>query len=256
MRQQACEKYVQSDNKNPIRLNDNRSLEEPRGNYALTVPAKEDVMPETIISASILNSDLSDLRTTAKTVEKSGAGWLHFDVMDGEFVENITFGSSVLAAVKPHSAEFLDVHLMVTHPQRQIKLFAAAGADNITFHVESDCDPAEVIRGIHALGLKAGIAVKPKTPAEAILPYLADVDMALVMTVEPGYGGQGFMPETLPKIRELRKAAPGLHIEVDGGINADTAKLVKEAGANVLVAGTFLFRAEDMATAVKSLIQA
>lgn len=210
-------------------------------------------MPETIISASILNSDLSDLRGTAEKVRESGAQWLHYDVMDGEFVENITFGSSVLAAVRAHTRLFLDVHLMVAHPMRQVKLFADAGADNITFHVESDCDPKAVIDKIHRLGLKAGISVKPKTPVSQIAPFMAEADMVLIMTVEPGYGGQGFIPETLEKIREVRKMYPDKHIEVDGGINADTVKLVREAGANVLVAGTYLFRADDMRAAAESL---
>ena len=124
-------------------------------------------MPELIVSASILNADLSDLRGVAAAVDASGAGWLHFDVMDGEFVENITFGSSVLGAVKPFSHAFADVHLMVRHPQRQVKLFAGAGADMITFHAESDCDPGAVIDEIHSLGLRAGVAVKPATPASA-----------------------------------------------------------------------------------------
>lgn len=210
-------------------------------------------MPETIISASILNSDLSDLRGTAEKVHESGSQWLHFDVMDGEFVENITFGSSVLAAVRANTRLFLDVHLMVAHPMRQVKLFADAGADNITFHVESDCDPKAVIDEIHRLGLKAGISVKPKTPVSQIAPFMAEADMVLIMTVEPGYGGQGFIHETLEKIREVRKMYPDKHIEVDGGINADTAKLVREAGANVLVAGTYLFRADDMRAAAESL---
>ena len=210
-------------------------------------------MPETIISASILNSDLADLKGTAGRVDESGAEWLHFDVMDGGFVENITFGSSVLAAVKPHSRAFMDVHLMVMHPQTQVKLFADAGAQMITFHIESDCDPKAVIDEIHALGVKAGISVKPNTPVSEIKPYIDAVDMVLIMTVEPGYGGQGFINETLGKIREVRALAPEKDIEVDGGINRETSKLVREAGANVLVAGTFLFRAEDMAKAVSAL---
>ena len=211
-------------------------------------------MPQTIISASILNSDLSDLRSTAALVDRSGAQWLHFDVMDGEFVENITFGSSVLRAVKPYSRAFKDVHLMVAHPMRQVRLFADAGAENITFHVESDCDPKAVIDEIHRLGVKAGISLKPGTPVSAVEPFIGCADMILVMTVEPGYGGQGFIPSTLDKIRRIRELAPDKDIEVDGGINPETSRLVREAGANVLVAGTYLFRSEDMSAAVESLL--
>ena len=211
-------------------------------------------MPQTIISASILNSDLSDLRSTAALVDRSGAQWLHFDVMDGEFVENITFGSSVLRAVKPYSRAFKDVHLMVAHPMRQVRLFADAGAENITFHVESDCDPKAVIDEIHRLGVKAGISLKPGTPVSAVEPFIGCADMILVMTVEPGYGGQGFIPSTLDKIRRIRELSPDKDIEVDGGINPETSRLVREAGANVLVAGTYLFRSEDMSAAVKSLL--
>ena len=210
-------------------------------------------MPEIKISASILNSDLGDLKGMAKKIDDNNIEYLHYDVMDGEFVENITYGSSVQAAIKPHSRAVMDTHLMVLHPQRQIKLFADAGSDIITFHAESDCDISSVIDEIKACGVKAGLAIKPNTPVETVFPYLDKADMILVMTVEPGYGGQGFIKETLGKISEVRKRAPMLDIQVDGGINAETARLVREAGANILVSGTYLFRAENMAEAADLL---
>lgn len=210
-------------------------------------------MPEIKISASILNSDLGDLKGMAKKIDDNNIEYLHYDVMDGEFVENITYGSSVQAAVKPFSRAVMDTHLMVLHPQRQIKLFADAGSDIITFHAESDCDISSVIEEIKSFGVKTGLAIKPNTPVETVFPYLDKVDMILVMTVEPGYGGQGFIKETLGKISEVRKRVPMLDIQVDGGINAETARLVREAGANILVSGTYLFRAENMAKAADLL---
>lgn len=214
-------------------------------------------MPSVKISASILNSDLSDLKGQAEKISESNIEYVHFDVMDGEFVENITYGSAVQKAILPHSAAKMDTHLMVLHPQRQAKLFAEAGSDIITFHLESDCNADELIDEIHSFGVRAGVAVKPATPAEAVFPFIEKADMVLVMTVEPGYGGQGFIPETVQKIRAVRNEADRLgrdiDIQVDGGINASTAALVKEAGANVLVAGTFLFKSEDMKKAADSM---
>lgn len=209
------------------------------------------------ISASVLNSDLSQLGESAAAIAKNGIEYLHFDVMDGEFVENITYGSAVQNSLRSHTSALLDTHLMVKTPARQIPLFAAAGSEMITFHIESDGDPAALIEQIHALGVKAGVALKPKTPAEAVFPYIEAADMILVMTVEPGYGGQGFIPEMTDKIRAVRARADELgrsvDIQVDGGINEKTAPLVKEAGANILVAGTYLFRAEDMKAAADLL---
>lgn len=209
------------------------------------------------ISASVLNSDLSRLGESAAAIAENGIEYLHFDVMDGEFVENITYGSAVQNSLKSRTTALLDTHLMVKTPARQIPLFAAAGSAIITFHVESDGDPAALIDLIHSLGVRAGVALKPKTPAEAAFPYIETADMILVMTVEPGYGGQGFIPEMTDKIRAIRACADEMgrpiDIQVDGGINEKTAPLVKEAGANILVAGTYLFRAENMKEAADLL---
>ncbi len=209
------------------------------------------------ISASVLNSDLSRLGESAAAIAENGIEYLHFDVMDGEFVENITYGSAVQNSLKSRTTALLDTHLMVKTPARQISLFAAAGSAIITFHVESDGDPDALIDQIHSLGVRAGVALKPKTPAEAAFPYIETADMILVMTVEPGYGGQGFIPEMTGKIRAIRARADEMgrpiDIQVDGGINEKTAPLVKEAGANILVAGTYLFRAENMKAAADLL---
>lgn len=217
----------------------------------------ENKMNGIIISASILNSDLSDLKSQVKKISDNGVEYVHFDVMDGEFVENITYGSAVQNSLIPHTTAKLDTHLMVMHPDRQIELFVKAGSDMITFHIESDCNPLETVRKIKSYGVKAGIALKPNTPAEAVFPYIEQVDMVLVMTVEPGYGGQGFIPGMTEKIRAVRRQADSVGknilIQVDGGINTETAKLVKEAGADVLVAGTFLFKAENMKFAADSM---
>ena len=183
---------------------------------------------------------------------------LHFDVMDGVFVEQITYGSPVLKSLRGVTDMPLDVHLMVEDPTKQVKFFAEAGADIITIHAESFCDIPAVLKSIRAAGARASISVKPLTPIETVYSYLPLCDMALVMTVEPGYGGQSFIPATLDKIAALRKRTaelglPDFDIEVDGGINDKTADLVKQAGANVLVAGTGLFKAADMLAANNAL---
>lgn len=214
-------------------------------------------------SASLLAADLSDLRhETARCVD-AGVDWIHFDVMDGQFVEQITYGAPVLKRLKPHCTLPLDVHLMVDNPARQIEFFAEAGADLITIHLESRCDAAACLKRIRELGMKASLAVKPSTPVESVYEYLPLCDMILVMTVEPGYGGQGFIPEMMPKVKKLREYAdshgfPNSDIQVDGGINAKTAESAKSAGANILVAGTGLFKAEDMKaenSALKGLVK-
>ena len=212
---------------------------------------------KTYISASILGADLLNLADECDRLKQNGVDMLHFDVMDGRFVDNISFGLPVLEKLNSYTDIFKDVHLMISDPLKYIDAFVKAGSDMITFHVESDSDPDAVIAAIKAAGIKCGISVKPKTPVEDIYKYLDRVDMVLVMTVEPGFGGQGFIPETAEKVRIIRKhiTENGLDtdIEVDGGINAKTISVVRDAGANVIVSGSYLFNAASMADAVRSL---
>ena len=197
------------------------------------------------------------LEDEIRKIESSGIDMLHFDVMDGVFVNNISYGLPILEAVDKCTDMFLDVHLMITDPLKYIKRFADCGADNITFHLESESDTAETIKAIRECGVKASVSIKPATPAEDVFEYLPYVDMVLVMTVEPGFGGQSFIYDTLDKVKAIRRKAEelglDLDIEVDGGINAETAPLVREAGANVLVSGSYLFKAENMSEAANKL---
>ena len=207
------------------------------------------------LSASMLASDLSAIAEEIIRCENAGIEWLHIDVMDGVFVDNITYGNNVVSAIRDKSKIFFDTHLMVTDPTRLIPLFAKAGSDMLTIHLESNGNTAENLKAIRDNGMKSGLAVKPGTPVEEVYPYLSFCDMVLVMTVEPGYGGQGFIPYCADKVKQLRDYCDEKNIEmdiqVDGGINADTADIVKQAGANVLVAGTYLFKAEDMKKAAE-----
>lgn len=209
-----------------------------------------------LVSASILSADLLNLESEIKKLEQSEVDMLHFDVMDGVFVNNITYGIPVLAQVRKVTDMTLDVHLMITDPLKYVKEFGIAGADIITFHIESESDTMETIKAIQQTDARTAIALKPNTPAESVFPYMEYLDMVLVMTVEPGFGGQKFMDMT-EKIRKIRKYADengfDIDIQVDGGINGETASVVKEAGANILVSGSYLFKAENMEDTVRKL---
>lgn len=209
-------------------------------------------MLKTLIAPSILSADFSKLGQEIKDVEKAGADWIHVDVMDGHFVPNITIGPLVVKSIRPVTKLTFDVHLMIKQPQAYIESFAKAGSDIITFHSESEGDPREIIKQIRYYKKKAGISIKPKTDIGKIESLLSMVDMVLIMTVEPGFGGQDFMSDCLDKIQELRRIFKK-DIEVDGGINDMTARDCLEKGANALVAGSYIFGAKDYGLAIKKL---
>lgn len=206
-----------------------------------------------LIAPSMLAADFAHLESELKKITAGGADWVHLDIMDGVFVPNISMGLPVVEAMRPYTKLPFDVHLMIIHPKKYVPQFCKAGADIISFHVEAEDDPLETIGAIVAGGAKPAMVVKPGTPAEAVFPYLDKLYMVLVMTVEPGFGGQSFMPDMMDKVCAIKAKAPQVLVEVDGGINPETVKVSARAGVDVCVAGTSVFRADDTAAAIRAL---
>ena len=213
-------------------------------------------MSDVIISPSILSADFANLEQDIKLVQKFGADWIHVDVMDGHFVPNITIGVPVVASLRKVTDLPLDVHLMIENPKKYVEPFAKAGADILTFHYEAvngDDEIIELIKYIKSFGIRAGISIKPKTQPEKVFKFLPMLDLVLVMTVEPGFGGQSFMPDCAKKIKLLREENKDIIIQVDGGINDKTGKICKDYGANSLVAGNYIYKSSDIKEAIRML---
>ena len=201
-------------------------------------------MKEITIAPSLLAADFSKLREEVEAINKTEAKWLHLDVMDGNFVPNISFGADIIKSIKPYTDLYFDAHLMVEKPEWYIETVAKAGVDSITIHVEATNHLHRALQMIKSLGIKAGVALNPATDIEVLDNVIDLIDLVLVMTVNPGFGGQKFIDNTLQKIKRIREKYPHIDIQVDGGINNETAKLVKEAGANILVAGSYVFKGD------------
>lgn len=210
-------------------------------------------MKKIFVSPSILSADFARLEQECKSLEKSGADWIHCDVMDGSFVPNISFGMPVIKSIRKCVVLPLDVHLMINKPERYVAQFADAGANIITFHLEATSQINKTIELIKACGKKVGISLKPSTPLEKLEPYRGLFDLLLIMSVEPGFGGQSFIESSVDKIKQARLMYPDVIIEVDGGINENTAKSVIEAGADVLVAGSAIISAQNRREAIEKL---
>ena len=210
-------------------------------------------MRKIFISPSILTADFARLEQECKALEKSGADWIHCDVMDGSFVPNLTFGMPIVKSIRKCVVLPLDVHLMIDRPERYVEQFAEAGANLITIHVESTDDVAGCLNLIRSCGKQAGISLKPNTPVEILEQYRGLFDMILIMSVEPGFGGQAFIESSVEKIRQAKKLFPDVLIEVDGGINKNTAKKVIDAGVDVIVAGSAILNATDKKVAIAEI---
>ncbi len=211
-------------------------------------------MNKIIIAPSILSSDFANLESEIKKLERNGADWVHVDVMDGHFVPNLTIGAPVVKALRRVTNIPLDVHLMIENPEKYIKDFALAGSDIITFHYEAAKNNVDYLIGlIRSYGKKVGLSIKPKTKVSEIEKYIKDVDLVLIMTVEPGFGGQKFMPDCAEKIREIKNISKQVIVEVDGGINIETATQCKKLGVDALVAGNYIFSSDNIKEAIASL---